>query len=475
MLAACLLGAGYTTRSKTTLLQQTQQQASNFDASTCTSLSGKETDTQWCKASCGMIINPACPASFCQCEGEMPTGVSSGLSAQQEQANKRVAERDAEIAARDAEVTGAADQRDAEIAQRDADIESRIGGVSSARDDEIAARDADINARKPADTNPTAAASPIPPAPAAQAAAASPGPQKDWATGTELPTAPTAEYNAPAAQPVPEVPAVQPAGVTDPVGRMTKNLAQRDGFDATTCKSLSGKPMDDHWCKASCGMELNPACPSSFCQCEGEMPTEMDTNAHDTGTTATGERALTPEEQEAAKRVADRDAEIAARDTAVGGVAADRDGMIANRDADIEGRAPTTPAAGTVADRDAQIAQRDADINSRKPMAAATPEDRDAEIAARDADIATRKPADYDLPEASPSPAPAAAAPVAAEPAVVASPAPHVDWATGFELPKAPTATYDAPTLGATTEYKAPAAEVPAAVPEPPKVPGASP
>ena len=71
--------------------------------------------------------------------------------------------------------------------------------------------------------------------------------------------------------------------------------------------------------------------------------------------------------------------------------------------------------------------------------------------------------------------APASAAPIAAKPAVVASPAPHVDWATGFELPKAPTATYDAPTLGATTEYKAPAAEVPAAVPEPPKVPGASP
>ena len=247
---ACVLAvlgctAAYTTHSKTSLLQQTQgqqtqgqqakaqQQAqqSSFDANTCAGLSGKEQDTEWCKASCGMIVNPTCPESFCKCEGELPTGTDAGLSAQQEQANRRVAERDAEIAARDEEVNGAAQKVADTIAERDAEIEGRIGAASSERDDQIAARDADINSRKPAGTMPAASpgASPGPAATAAvpvdaaaaaaaeaaaaataaaaeAAAAASPAPNIDWATGAELPTAPTA----PTAQPYP-APAV-PAG-----------------------------------------------------------------------------------------------------------------------------------------------------------------------------------------------------------------------------------------------------------------------
>ena len=74
----------------------------------------------------------------------------------------------------------------------------------------------------------------------------------------ELPTAPTAQ-----AYPAPPV----PAPVTDPIGRLSTNLAKHEEFQPDACKSLSKKPMDDKWCKASCGMivrECSPAPPPLF-------------------------------------------------------------------------------------------------------------------------------------------------------------------------------------------------------------------
>ena len=343
MLYLALGALSYHTQSRTVLLQTD----TTFDASSCTALSGKDVDTSWCVASCGAIANPACPESFCQCEGGMPTGMDAGLTAQQEQAAAKVEARDAEIASRDSTVDDAQTARDASIAQRDDDINSRIGGAASDRDAEIEARDADINSRKPAGMEPSpspvpgagppvnpapVAVEPVAVAPAVQAPApvaepvpdASPGPQVDWATGAELPQAPSAEYDAPVAASVPDVPITaavpypEVPTIAAPVNPSWKRLAtHKEIFDALTCESLSGKAQDTKWCKASCGME-SAACPSSFCKCEGEMPGDIDTGpVQAPAPEAAQARPLTPEEQERAQVAADRDAEVAARDAAI--------------------------------------------------------------------------------------------------------------------------------------------------------------
>merc|ERR1719199_2485560 len=351
MLYLALGALSYSTQSRTVLLKTD----TTFDASSCTALSGKDVDTSWCVASCGAIANPACPESFCQCEGEMPTGMDAGLTAQQEQAAAKVEARDAEIASRDAIVDDAQMARDASIAQRDDDINSRIGGAASDRDADIVARDADINSRKPAGMEPSPSpvpgapvavnpapvpVEPVAVAPAVQAPApvaepvpaASPGPLVDWATGAEIPQAPSAEYNAPVAAPVPDVPVTaavpypevpsNAAPVASPYPEVPSSAApvaavpsdaapiapswkrfatHKELFDALTCESLSGKEQDTKWCKASCGME-SAACPSSFCKCEGEMPGDIDTApAQAPAPEAAQARPLTPEEQERAQ------------------------------------------------------------------------------------------------------------------------------------------------------------------------------
>ena len=482
----CALGAlAYHTHSQTVLLKTD----TTFDASSCTALSGNDVDTVWCKASCGAIANPACPESFCQCEGEMPTSMDADLTAQQEQANKRVEERDAAIASRDASVNEATQARDASIAQRDDDINSRIGGAASDRDAEIVARDADINSRTPAGTMPSpspiagvppVAVAPVPvavqaPAPVADPVpAASPGPQLDWATGAELPQAPSAEYDAPVAAPVPDVPATAAVPYPEAQPSWKKLARHKEIFDALTCESLSGKEQDTKWCKASCGME-SAACPSSFCKCEGEMPGDIDTGpVQEPAPEAAGARPLTPEEQERAAQVADRDAQIASRDADVGAGA--RDDVVAQRDADIANRAPAADSGNTLSDRDAEIAQRDADINSRTPAIAAT---NAAGLEPIPSPAPGLVPAAAEIVPAAAAPvavapvavAPVALAPVAVVPAVVApaavtSPvavidAAPTDWATGFELPMAPSAA----------EYNAPVvAEVPATIVQTPVV-----
>ena len=164
---------------------------------------------------------------------------------------------------------------------------------------------------------------------------------------------------------------------------------KKEVFDASTCKGVSGTDHDGEWCVANCGKDTNPICPTSFCECEGTMPTPEEL----------GTDSLTPEEKADKKKV---------------------DDAVAERDAGF---------AAAQAERDAAIAKRDEEI------AKAAQSDRDAEIAKRDADIAARQPA-----VAETAPTDTAAAPVAVAEPEASPAAPAVDWATGAELPQAPTA-----------------------------------
>ena len=188
MLACLVAGTalGYTAQQG----QQGQMKEEVFDASTCKSLSGTDHDTEWCVANCGKDTNPICPISFCKCEGTMPTPEELGtadLTPEEKAAKKKV---DDAVTERDAGIAAATAERDADIAKRDEEI-AKAAQAQSDHDAEIAKRDAEIAAREPAvaETTPasTDAAEPSPvavPSPAA--------PAVDWATGAELPQAPTA-------------------------------------------------------------------------------------------------------------------------------------------------------------------------------------------------------------------------------------------------------------------------------------------
>ena len=350
-LLSSLLGAtAYTTpnwKHASTLMTQTD---SEFDASTCKSLSGSKKDDTWCVASCGAPIKPDCPSNFCKCEGEVPY---------------------------DSAATDAGADRDAEVAKRDADIADRGGGWAGATGP-------DFDASK---------------------CVALSGKEKDTTWCIDSCGAPVK----------PECPANFCSCEQDEDAVSEEEIAAAEivsGFDASTCKSLSGTEKDDAWCVASCGAPIKPDCPSSMCKCEGEVP--YDSSVTDTGS--------------------ERDAEVAKRDTDIanrgGGAGAETDAELTDADADVagaefdastcvslsgtekdnawcvascgapikpdcpstvckcEGEVPYDSAKTDVgSDRDAEVAKRDADIANRGGGPAA---DRDAEVAKRDADIASR-------------------------------------------------------------------------------------
>ena len=186
----------------------------DFDASTCVGISGTNKDTEWCVASCGAIVKPDCPSSFCACEGEVPN---------------------------DSSLTDAATIRDAEVAKRDADIADRNAG--GAVDAEVAERDANVASR--------------------------------------------------------DAGAAGDADATSDAGT---------GFDASTCKGVSGTEKDAAWCVASCGAPIKPDCPTTFCTCDGEVGHDSSVRA---GTTGDGE--MTDAATATADAIANRDAEIAKR------------------------------------------------------------------------------------------------------------------------------------------------------------------
>jgi hypothetical protein len=158
-------------------------------------------------------------------------------------------------------------------------------------------------------------------------------------------------------------------------------------FDASTCAGISGKDADDKWCRASCGAG---ECPASFCTCAGGMPE---------GASSETNTKLTPEEQQAQKRVAERDADTAKRDEMVASTSQERDNIIKKRDEEIASRnsevAPTSTdeSAKTdevIAKTDEVIAKTDEVIAARDAAIDEAAAKADEVIAARDAAIAAQ-------------------------------------------------------------------------------------
>ena len=239
----------------------------DFDPSKCVGISGTEKDNTWCVASCGAIVKPDCPSSFCTCETAPPN---------------------------DSSLTDAATTRDAGIADRDAGIADRDAG--GAVDAAVAERDANVAKR---DTGaPQAATSDADAGFDASTCVGLSGTEKDaaWCVAScgapNKPDCPTNFCKC-------EGEAGHDSSITkrDEAAAAAADAAgEKDAFDASTCKGVSGTKKDTDWCVASCGAPLKPDCPSTVCACEGEVP-------FDSSLTGSGS--------------ADRDAEVAKRDAEI--------------------------------------------------------------------------------------------------------------------------------------------------------------
>ena len=290
-----------------------------FDASTCKGISGTEKDNAWCVASCGALVKPDCPSSFCACEGIVPNDSSLTDAAMV---------RDADIAKRDA---GIADRNsggavDAEVAKRDAAVADRNSGGAGATSDGDAASDAGTDF----DASTCIGVS---------------GTEKDaaWCVAScGAPIKPDCPTNFCKC----DGKVGHDSSVTDAGTTRDADIAKRDAdvasraagtagdaggagdagtdFDASTCKGISGTEKDNAWCVASCGAPLKPDCPFIVCACEGEVP-------FDSSLTGAGS-----EERDA--EVAKRDAEIAKRGAGGASAASDAD---AAADADAASDAGT--------------------------------------------------------------------------------------------------------------------------------------
>jgi hypothetical protein len=287
MLLASLLGvSAYTTRSWKHASALVSDE--DFDASKCVGISGTEKDNAWCVASCGAIVKPDCPSSFCACEGEVPN--DSSLTDAATTRDAEVAKRDAGIADRNA--GGAVD---AAVAERDANVASRDAGAAGDAD---ATSDAGIGFDASTCVGLSGTEKD-----AAWCVASCGAPNKpdcptnfckcDGEVGHDSSITDAAAATADSIAKRDADVASRGAGAAEAAGAAEGTGAAGDAFDASSCKGISGTRKDTAWCVASCGAPIKPDCPSTVCACEGEVP-------FDSSLTGTGS--------------ADRDAEVAKRD-----------------------------------------------------------------------------------------------------------------------------------------------------------------
>ena len=280
----------------------------DFDASTCKGISGTTKDTAWCVASCGAIVKPDCPSSFCACEGEVPN---------------------------DSSLTDAATTRDAEIAKRDEGIEGRNAG--GAVDAAVAERDANVASRDAGAADEADATSDADAGFDASTCVGLSGTEKDTAWCVASCGAPN-KPDCPSTFCKCEGEMGQDSSITDTASATADAIAQRDAdvasrgagaaeaadaagdaFDASTCKGISGTEKDTEWCVASCGAPIKPDCPSTVCACEGAVPFDSSL----TGSSSADRDA----------EVAKRDADIAKRGAGGASAASDADGAAGEPDA----------------------------------------------------------------------------------------------------------------------------------------------
>ena len=242
----------------------------DFDASTCKGISGTTKDTAWCVASCGAIVKPDCPSSFCACEGEVPN---------------------------DSSLTDAATTRDAEIAKRDEGIEGRNAG--GAVDAAVAERDANVASRDAGAADEADATSDADAGFDASTCVGLSGTEKDTAWCVASCGAPN-KPDCPSTFCKCEGEVGHDSSITDTASATADAIAQRDAgiasrgggnskdpaagesaalsdptFDGSSChrvqEHVADQPgsneEDDKWCKDHCGL-VPSECPALFCKCD---------------------------------------------------------------------------------------------------------------------------------------------------------------------------------------------------------------
>jgi hypothetical protein len=252
----------------------------------CVAVEGATVDDSWCKTNCGNSP-PNCPPTMCSCDGGMPSpspvAMADGVpvdgvrppTPEQQASAKALEDMEKQRAQAEAERQEAEKQR----MQEDAERVSEIWGAAQASPSPLAL------GTRPATPEQEEAARALEAAEkeraqaeAARASAEAQRMDEDAERVSQANQATGSKWDDASASP-------------EPTSKFALALA------GASCVAVEGAAVDNAWCEKNCAAPT-PNCPDTMCSCDGGLPSPSP---------GAEIRPPTPEQQEAAKRVAEND------------------------------------------------------------------------------------------------------------------------------------------------------------------------